>query len=262
MAVANYRRLYARPRASALFRLALDAWRAPTPLRRQAVLNRLGDYSRCLGDTARFDLHRRLEALRVVAGSESYDYGEGYYYQSSPTAGITGFRDTAARVAAYDLFRRLDGRQVLDIGCNAGFLTTEIAATARSIVAIEPSPHLIAIAREVALFAGRTNTSFHDTTFEGFEPPAPVDAVVAFANHETIDGRSTFDLGAYLGQCHKLCAPNGLLLFESHPQSIDRPFDELVERIQTAGWQIEQRAEPLYGTFLDRDRVYVVARKS
>ena len=44
---------------------------------------------------------------------DSYDYGEGWFYQSSDEVGITGLRDTAGRVKAYNLLELVRRRSIL-----------------------------------------------------------------------------------------------------------------------------------------------------
>ena len=68
---------------------------------------------------------------------ESYDYGEGYFYQSCKPLRITGFRSTEIRIKDMDLRNLLKGKRVLDIGTNAGFIPLEIADVCQSIDAFD-----------------------------------------------------------------------------------------------------------------------------
>jgi ubiquinone/menaquinone biosynthesis C-methylase UbiE len=54
----------------------------------------------------------------------------------------------------------LTGRRVLEIGCGDGRLTRQLAPLASSVVAIEPDPARIAIARRLAASEGMSNISF------------------------------------------------------------------------------------------------------
>src|SRR5439155_627214 len=152
---------------------------------------------------------------------DSYDYGEGYYYQSSDELGITGLRDTTGRVEAFGLKELLTGRSVLEIGCNAGFLSIAIAPSARRLVAFELNPYLIAIGELGADFLGFHNVEFSVAAFEDFTTDETFDDVLSFANHHTYDGNTRQSLAEYFERCHTLTRPGGRLIFESHPPEIE-----------------------------------------
>ena len=54
----------------------------------------------------------------------------------------------------------LTGRRILEIGCGDGRLTRQLALLANHVVAIEPDPAKIALARRLAASDGITNVSF------------------------------------------------------------------------------------------------------
>jgi ubiquinone/menaquinone biosynthesis C-methylase UbiE len=54
----------------------------------------------------------------------------------------------------------LTGRRIVEIGCGDGRLTRQYARLASNVVAIEPDPAKIAIARRLAASEGITNASF------------------------------------------------------------------------------------------------------
>jgi ubiquinone/menaquinone biosynthesis C-methylase UbiE len=58
------------------------------------------------------------------------------------------------------------GRRILEIGCGDGRLTRELAPLASSVVAIEPDPDRIAIARRMATSEGIRNVSFRVSSAE------------------------------------------------------------------------------------------------
>ena len=66
---------------------------------------------RLAGPPELLQLHREMnrQLARQTEEWDSYDYGEGYYYQSSDELGITGLRDTTGRVEAFGLTRAREG---------------------------------------------------------------------------------------------------------------------------------------------------------
>jgi ubiquinone/menaquinone biosynthesis C-methylase UbiE len=55
---------------------------------------------------------------------------------------------------------RLKGRSVLELGCGDGRLTRQFASLASRVVAIEPDPARIALARRAATAEGISNVTF------------------------------------------------------------------------------------------------------
>ena len=93
---------------------------ARSRLRRLSLLNRQKDYLRLSSNPELFLLHRKLNQhlLEQSDNWEDYDYGEGYFYQSLDSIGITGFRDTKARVEAMALKDFLKSRLALSFNYN------------------------------------------------------------------------------------------------------------------------------------------------
>lgn len=259
-----YLNYYDRYTWRALPRLLFDAWRAGKPLRRLSLLNRYRDYMALARKPDLLSLHRRLNSHLVTSAREweSYDYGEGYFYQSLPKIGVSGLRDTSARVEAMRLRERLAGRQVLEIGCNSGFIALSVADVATEVVGFDINPHLVQIAREAAADMGRANVSFQACTFEDFHADKPFDAVLSFANHSTYDGNTRHDIEAYFAKCRDLLEPGGLLLFESHTPSHEGAG--LPDVVDTIGrlFDIRERHILDVGTFLDRGRTFIVAGRA
>ncbi len=56
-------------------------------------------------------------------------------------------RDGRERAALFELVPDWGGRRVLEVGCGDGRLTTTYAAAAGSVLAIDPDPQEIALAR-------------------------------------------------------------------------------------------------------------------
>ncbi len=244
-------------------RLIWAALRTGSRARRIALLNRCRDYRSLARDPRLLALHRKLNAYLAEEAREwrSYSYGEGYFYQSLPSVGITGLRDTEGRVAAMGLRQRLAGKRVLDIGCNAGFVDLSIADAAQCVVGIDVNPHVIEIARLVARFQGASNLTFLVSPFEEFDLTDRFDSVLSFANHSTYDGNTRQSLQAYFQRCHDVLEPGGSLLFESHTPEHEGKQLEAVCSLIGNQFEIQERHVLDHGGYLDRNRTFVVARR-
>jgi SAM-dependent methyltransferase len=260
---ASYQKFYARIRASAPMRFATDANRAKSPLRARSIQNRQQDYAGLADRADLLALHREMNRQLGLQTEhwDSYDYGEGYYYQSSDELGVTGLRDTTGRVKAFGLEELVSGRSVLEIGCNTGFLSIAIAPSARRVVAFELNPYLIEIGKLGANFLRVRNVEFSVAAFEDFGGDDTFDDVLSFANHHTYDGNTRQPLAEYFERCHALTRPGGRLVFESHPPEIEGAHFAETVRIIERLYDIEYNVVHDYGTFLDRNRRFIVATR-
>jgi SAM-dependent methyltransferase len=242
-------------------RILIAAWRARESLRRASLLNRYRDYLNLARRPDLLPLHRALNEQLVASARnwESYDYGEGYFYQSCPQIGVSGLRDTAARVEAMGLREKLAGRRVLEIGCNSGFVALSVADVAGEVTGFDINPHLVQVAREAAIWLKADNAGFEVCSFENFTADGPFNAVLSFANHHTYDGNTRQDLETYFRKCRELLVPGGLFLFESHAP--DHEGEGLAGVIETIGrlFTIRERRVLNVGSFLDRGRTFVVS---
>jgi SAM-dependent methyltransferase len=258
---AAYQRYYDAPSRLAAIRFGFDALVAPARLRSLSLRNRRKDYVHLSAHPERRPLHAEFNRQLALQEQrwDSHDYGEGWFYQSSAELGITGLRDTAGRVDAFNLLELVGGKSVLEIGCNTGFLSLAVAAAAARTVAFDANPYLIAIAEAARRFLNRQNVEFLVSDFESFASEAPFDVVLSFANHHTYDGRMRLDLETYFARCHALTRRGGRLVFESHPPELEgNAFGHtlaIIERFYT----IERSEIHDYGTFLDRRRRFLVA---
>jgi SAM-dependent methyltransferase len=251
------------PSPVAPLRFALDVILATRRSRRLAMLNRLRDYNKLVSNPVLLELHGKLNSRLVdaVQGYQGYDYGEGYFYQSLTKAGISGLRDTEARVKAMDLHRRLKDQEVLEIGCNTGFLSILVAETAKNISCIDINPYLIEIAKISADHIGCQNIQARAISFEEFSTPRKFDVVLSFANHSTYDGNTRQSVKEYLLRCSTLLRTGGLFLFESHSPEYEGDGLASVCKLIKQNFLIDEESVLNYGTFLDIGRTFIVARK-
>ena len=71
--------------------------------------------------------------------------------------------------ALFDFAGRMDGLRVLEIGCGDGRLTRRYAARPAQVIAIDPNPDKIALARENLPPELRPRVEFHAVDLEQFE---------------------------------------------------------------------------------------------
>ena len=81
-------------------------------------------------DYFKFDKHRSIRKELKKQNSNAYedffDYGAGYFYQSSNVLCINGLRDSKFRKQKIDIEKFTFGKRILDIGTNSGFLLLEL----------------------------------------------------------------------------------------------------------------------------------------
>lgn len=88
----SYLKYYEKSSARALFRFLWDAFSTSSKRRKTSLFNRQRDYLGLTSDPKLLALHKRLNEvlLRATREWDSYDYGEGYFYQSCSPLGLTG----------------------------------------------------------------------------------------------------------------------------------------------------------------------------
>lgn len=258
----SYLKYYERYSYRFFARLFLDALLTRSRLRKLSLAHRQQDYLRLARADARLLALHRLINRRLLDSREqwsSYDYGEGYFYQSLDAIGVTGLRNTGARIEAMGLPALVAGKRVLDIGCNSGFVALSIAHAASQVTGFDLNPHLIAMARDAAEYLQLNNVEFSVSSFEDFACPGTFDAVLSFANHSTFDGNTRQTVEQYFERCRDLLVSGGSLLFESHTPEHEGEGLRQVRAIIARLFRIRDERVLNVGTFLDRGRTFIVA---
>jgi cyclopropane fatty-acyl-phospholipid synthase-like methyltransferase len=214
--------------------------------RRWSAVNRFLDYLDLEGaDQKLVSLHKDI--LPIIEDSHKswphYDYGEGYFYQSYPDILIRGLRKTDFRFKFYKLEKLLNpNMRVLDIGCNAGFLSLMISRYCKHIDALELNPFLIHIAEKCREYEGVENVKFFISSFDDFEADCKYDVIFSLANHHTFDGKMRPEFRSYIEKIRSIINEGGLLIFESHPKEHKTPYlKKQIESIQDL-FQIDSEA--------------------
>ena len=123
------------------------------------------------------------EKLRIMYGINQMFSNEGEFYQSLPLLGIEGERPTDLRIQTYGLEEIVEGKTIIDIGCNTGFLDITLASKAKSICGIEYNESLVNIANEVIEYLDLTNVLVCQGDFLTFHSEKKYEVVLLFAVH-------------------------------------------------------------------------------
>ena len=106
------------------------------------------------------NLHFKIRQ-HLIEQNKNYNKPSYPRYQGYDRIKWSGLRKTEKRAENYSLKKYLKRDfQVLDIGCNTGFISLETAGFVRSVDGLDINPYLIKIAQDVAKFLGITNTCF------------------------------------------------------------------------------------------------------
>jgi protein-L-isoaspartate O-methyltransferase len=89
-----------------------------------------------------------------------------------------GYLDPRREVRIIERHARVEGHDILEVGCGNGRLTLEYAGRARRVVAIEPNGTAIREARRRARARGLTNISFRARPAQTGIRGGPFDVVV------------------------------------------------------------------------------------
>lgn len=237
-------------------------------MRRVSGKHRLKDYRWLFSHPEYLLLHKKFTE-HVIDGAkrwDGYDYGEGYFYQQCKLLGVTGFRDTEARVAEMDLNKYLAGKTALEIGCNTGFISiTAMKAPGKyvapkSITAFDIAPYLIDIAKDATEFLKLENLDFQCTSFEEFRSDEKFDVILSFANHSTFDGKTKQSIDDYFARCFEFCSDDGRMIFESHHPNYEKDLDEVLKVIEKYFIK-ENKKKISSGGYYDIGRTVIVYRK-
>lgn len=201
------------------------------------------------------------ELQNMLKEFKSYDYGQGYFYQSFKRSFIRGFRNTEERVRNYNLKQITSNKEVLDVGCNSGFILLSLSDI-KTGLGIDINPYLINIAETTKDFLKVENIFFKKEKIENFKEKKKFDIVLSLANHSTIDGNISISKKEYFSKCASLLKTKGLLFFESHPKQIENNemLKDTINNIEKKFKIISNKENNLSG-FLDKNRTIILAEK-
>lgn len=149
--------------------------------------------------SAPFSSKGRLDAIRL--------------YQGFDELGLVGKRPVESRFATYGIADWVTREmEVLEIGCNNGFLSLLTARRAAHVTAFDADPSYIAIGKMVQRHLRITNCDLLSSTFNSFSFTKRYDAVFACAVH----GWLNIPFQGFVSVVLASLKPGGLFLFETH----------------------------------------------
>ena len=232
-------------------------------LQRLSKSNELKDYKNLLAkkDSRLNNLNYMINVIRLdqQRSYKSYDYGQGYFYQSIPDVEISGYRDTELRVEELSLKEITKNKSVLDIGSNAGAILFNLRNLIKLGVGVENNSFLIKISNLIKQHLNTKNISFIEKDFEDFKMSDKFDIVLSLANHKTFDGNTKQNLRQYFEKIRKHLKKDGKLIFESHPPEIENE-DQYIEVLKGIKlfFNIESTPRIDMPGFLDKNRKYLI----
>lgn len=160
----------------------------------------------------------------------------GQIPQGLEELGIQGRRDSDKRYEMYGLDIILEDHfDVLDIGCNCGFLSCLIAKKVRRMTGIDIDATLIKIANLTATALNIRNCVFFEQDLKEYKPKKTFDLVMASQIHMWV--KWPFD--SYIDKIKSLVSDKGYLLFESHDtDNVDADIDTKIAMLCKKGFSI------------------------
>ncbi|MCK5609592.1 class I SAM-dependent methyltransferase [Candidatus Pacearchaeota archaeon] len=160
----------------------------------------------------------------------------GQVPQGLKELGIKGRRECDMRYEMYgfDLILK-DTFDVLDIGCNCGFLSCLIAKKVRRVVGIDINKILIEIANLASIALNLGNCLFFVSDFREYKPASKRDLVIASQIHFWL--KIPFE--DYVDKLVTLVKDQGYLLFESHDtDTVDADIDKKISLMIDKGFVV------------------------
>jgi SAM-dependent methyltransferase len=168
------------------------------------------------------------------------------YPQGLEAFGIRGRRDSDFRFKLYGFDTLLKPEfDVLDLGCNCGFIDMLIAPRVRNVVGFDISPQMVSVARLSAEALDYKNCYFIEADFndqmllsKAFHNP--FDLVLACQMHHWVN----LPFSIYADRIVGYVKEGGFLLFESHDtETIDRNLTDKLHILYTKGVSVVHEGE-------------------
>lgn len=161
--------------------------------------------------------------LEKEFSSQEQEFGYGKFYQSLPIVGIDGMRPTDSRIEKYKFHKYLNNTQdVLDLGCNCGFLDISIADRVKSVTGVEYNKSLVNIGNMASRGLEISNVSFVNSDYKNWikQNNQKYDVIFSFAVHYWFKVTS-YD---YAKKLSGILNEGGLIYFESQDVNGDKDY--------------------------------------
>lgn len=134
-------------------------------------------------------------------------------------------RPTTERLTKYGVLDVINkDTDILDIGCNAGFISLTAAKKAKSVLGLESEPELTNIANGAKSIVNQSNCEFQNIKFENFETTKKYDVIFTLAIHHWVK----LGFVQFFDKVMKMMKQDSYLMFESHNiknQAFDADID-------------------------------------
>lgn len=208
-----------------------------------------------------FGKERFRKSIYKLFNDSDQIFGRGELYQSLPELDINGQRPSDYRIEKYglnDILRK--EYNVLDIGCNVGFLDIMIADKVNHVTGIEYNKDLCRIAVLVCDYLSKEkkcdfiNCDFNDWIKKNEQK---YDIVFSFAIHYWLRTNPT----AYATILSSILKSGGYLVFESQNlDTVDKEFEEYINEFIQRGFLVVDNGLIKDDNIIER-KYYVFKRK-
>lgn len=202
----------------------------------------------------------RKQVLGILEENSPEFGGTGLPLQSLERIGLKGGRSTENRIEEYELRTILKaGDDVLDIGCNTGFLDIEVAGLVHSVTGVEYDKNLVRVAELVQDYLNISNCCFYSGDFrEWYKQSDKVyDVIFSFAVHHWLN----LSPQEYVAILDHLLKEEGYICFESHIYGTDEKANEIRRRLREMGYQIICDKKVGSCDLMKRERDYILFKK-
>ncbi len=209
------------------------------------IINRIKNFyqfKNSIKNVRDFDDERIVCEIRKIYNDSDQVFGRGEFYQSLPQLGIMGQRPSDYRIVEYGMPEVLKkNHNVLDIGCNVGFLDICVADMVNHITGIEYNRDLYYIALLSREYLNKTNKcDFVRCDFNEWikkNSNKVFDVVFSFAVHYWLNVTPK----SYSRMINNILLPGGYLFFESQNiNTVDKNFDEYITEFLNMGFIIQK----------------------
>lgn len=165
-------------------------------------------------------------------------FGEGRFYQSYDEIGISGQRPTQERLKIYNILKYLKQEfNILDIGCNCGFLDMQLSKYVNSITGIEYNASLVSVGNSMKELVNTENVKFVNQDFKLYNTEDQYDVIFLFS----IIGWLNMDCNTLVDKLIRMNSRYGYMLIESHnveDESRYSLYKNVVDKIKSYNYTV------------------------
>ena len=188
------------------------------------ILSKINYWKHLLSIDKSKKFRKKLIEIIDIKKKQTYDYGEGFFYQSIPTINLAGLRDTKKRLEILKLDELVAEKKVLDIGCNIGSILIELKSNYKKAIGIDYNQECIDVGKHVIENLQKKNLELICDDFNTFDFKERFDVILSLANHSTFD-KGISDTKFYFKKIKSIIKEGGVLVIESHAPLFEKKED-------------------------------------